>query len=203
MNVAAMKGAASDAAPFRSLALDAAIEKLHGGNNGRCVLDLGPGVGANIEFLLGVASRVQVADLFDALSSLGCASSDSGERSCCPVFSELLPTQGERRFDLVLAWTLLDHIHPDDLTQLARHLMATGSPRLLVHALISTRPRIPRIPYTFRIEQGGLRALSRTAEECEGPRQNQVRLLERLPGFRVVRSVLLRNGLQEYLFERS
>jgi hypothetical protein len=200
MNVASMKGAASDAAPFRSLALDAAIEKLHGGT-GRCVLDFGPGIGANIEFLLGVASRVQVADLFDVLSSLGCTNSDIGERICCPVFSALLPAQSERRFDLVLAWTLLDYLHPDDLPQLACHLKATGSPGMLVHALVSTRTKIPRIPDAFRIDPDGLRVLSRSNDDCDGPRHRQVHLLERFPGFRVGRSVLLRNGLQEYLLE--
>ncbi|MDX9740456.1 MAG: hypothetical protein RBT81_04645 [Gammaproteobacteria bacterium] len=195
-----MKGAVPDAAPFASLALQAVTERLDGGAD-HCVLDLGPGIGVNIEFCLRIASHVQVADLYDALSTsmLG-ACSQGSERACCPVFPELLPAPPGRRADLVLAWTLLDYIDQDDLPRLAQHLRAIGAPGLLMHALVSTRTRIPRLPTLFRIEPHGLLALPRTDEECEGPRQGQVRLLERLPGFRVVRSVLLRNGLQEYLF---
>ena len=197
-----VKGAPPDAAPFRSLALEAAIEKLPG--TGNCILDLGPGIAANIEFLLRFSSRVHVADLFDTLETLiADASAVNDEGACCPLPSELLPAPPGRGFDLVLAWTLFDYIPPDELPRLADRLRTIGSPRLLVHALISTQARIPRVPHAFRIEPGGIAMRRRTDEERVGPRQGLTRLMERFPGFRVSRSILLRNGLQEYLLEAS
>lgn len=198
---AAAKGAAADAAPFASLALQALVERL--GTRPDChVLDLGPGIGANMEFLLRIASHLHVADLHDTLLSFD-APVHGSERACCPIFPALLPAASGRRFHLAMAWTLLDYLDRDDLPRLARHLGSIGAPGMLMHALVSTRARIPQAPPVLRIENGGLRAQPRSENEREGPRRGQVRLLELLPGFRVARTFLLRNGLQEYLFELS
>lgn len=198
---AMVKGAATDAAPFASLALQTLVERL--GTHPAChALDLGPGIGANMEFLLGIATHLHVADLHDTLQSFD-PPLHGHERVCCPVFPGLLPAVSGRRFHLVMAWTLLDYLDRDDLPQLARHLGNIGAPGMLMHALVSTRARIPQTPPVLRIENGGLRSEPSSAAEREGPRQGQVRLLERLPGFRVARTFLLRNGLQEYVFELS
>lgn len=196
---AVAKGAAADAAPFASLALQTLVERLE--THDSChVLDLGPGIGANMEFLLGIASHLHVADLYDTLLGFDAPFHGPG-RACCPVFPGLLPTTSGRRFHLVMAWTLLDYLDRDDLPRLARHLGDIGAPGMLMHALVSTRARIPQTPPVLRIENGGLRSEPHAAAESDGPRQGQVRLLERLPGFRVARTFLLRNGLQEYVFE--
>jgi hypothetical protein len=165
------------------------------------VLDLGPSFGANVEFFSRCASRISIEDLYRTLLGLG-PPGDGAEHPYCPLFDALLPYRQEEPFDLVLLWGLLDHLDREEIRRLSSHLAAIGRRGTLVYALVSTRQRIPARPDDYKIADGnGLVALPTTDVQRDGPRHSQVRLLELMRGFRVQRSFLLRDGLQEYLFE--
>lgn len=188
-------------APFASLALAMLMEQF--GERRDCrVLELGPGLAANVGFLTSFCSRLFVEDLHHTLAGLG--EPYSGQhRLYCPLFPALLPHGGQAPFDLALLWNLLDYLDRDDIRRLSDHLATLGQRGMLLYAMVSTRARIPAAPSSYKIAgAGNLVCLSTAAQERDGPRHSQVRLLEQMRGFRVKRSFLLRNGMQEYLFER-
>lgn len=189
-------------APFASLAL-ALLREQFGERRDCRVLELGPGIAANIGFLTRFCSRLSVEDLHRTLTALG--EPYSGQhRLYCPLFRALLPRGEQAPFDLALLWNLLDYLERDDIRRLSDHLAALGKRGMLLYAMVSTRSRIPASPSDYRIvDDGSLVRLPTTAQERDGPRHSQVRLLEQLRGFRVKRSFLLRNGVQEYLFEKA
>lgn len=184
---------------FGSQALSAVLEHL--GQRRNCILDLGRSFGANFDFLSPFASRIVIEDLYQGLEALDQPFSGP-DRRCSPVFDGLIPSPGDDRYDLVLLWNLLDYLDRADIARLAARLAACSRPGSLFYALVSIQARIPATPTQFKIT-GRDRLLYRyTANtDIDGPRHNQVRLTEAMPGFVVRRTYLLRNGMQEYLFE--
>jgi hypothetical protein len=184
---------------FASLAMGTIVERAGARRDCR-VLDLGPGIGANVEFLSAFSSRIFIEDLYQTLSSIGPFTGDA--RAYCPVFSGLLPYLGQKPFDLIFLWSLLDYLDRDDIQRLASHLIGISTRGTLIHALISTRRSMPAMPETFKIiDNSNLCGRRVSAAEIACPRHSQVRLLEWMRGLRAKRSYLLRNGMQEYIFE--
>lgn len=208
MKMALRAGAAPhDPAPasevrFSSLAMGVLIEHV-GRRRDCCVLDLGPGFGANVDFLSQFSSRIFIEDLHQTLASIGRPYSGA-DRIYCPLYPVLLPYHEQAQFDLVLLWNLLDYLDRDDIRRLVSHLAGLSRRGTLLYGLVSTRQKIPDTPASYKIaDPGNLICLPTALAQRDGPRHSQVRLLELMRGFRVKRSFLLRNGMQEYLFERT
>ncbi|TND04989.1 MAG: hypothetical protein FD120_1267 [Gammaproteobacteria bacterium] len=165
------------------------------------VLELGPAFGANVEFLSQYSSKICIEDLYQTLASVGPLFTGD-ERTFCPVYETLLPYRADTRFDVILLWDLLDYLEASDIRRLIRHLGRFCQRGTLLYALVSTRQKIPAEPTNFKIVgKDQLLYQCSTTEERDCPRYRQGALLELLRGFRVERSFLLRNGMQEYLFE--
>lgn len=185
---------------FNSLAMAMLVEQAGDRSDWR-VLDLGPAFGSSLDFLSRFASRIFIEDLYHTLVSTGRQFSGEG-RQYCPLYDALLPYDAQEPFDLILLWNLLDYLDREEITRLASHLASLARPGTIVHALVSTRQKIPASPTAFKITGNGqLVHRDPDGTQCDGPRYGQVRLLELMRGYRVKRSFLLRNGLQEYLFE--
>jgi hypothetical protein len=194
---------AEPAAPpgHRSQALKAVLDSLPPESR-HAVLDLGPPLAGNIKFLSALSCRVRVADL---LRSLGAEPVESRRPEAMGALLErLLPLAPEERFDALLAWEVFDYMRPDQVSSLMARLTPACRPEALVLVLVSTRRQIPARPPLYRI-------VDRENLACDGPlhpvracpRYTQPDLAHMMPGFSVRRSVLLRNGIQEYLFARG
>ena len=185
---------------FTSLALGLLVDKIAGRRPCR-VLELGPAFGANVEFLSQFSSKICIEDLYQTLASFD-PSFNGDQSTFCPVYEALLPYHEDTRFDVILMWDLLDYLDGHNIRRLMRHLRRFCHRGTLLYALVSTRPNIPATPTRFRIlGKDKLLYQTTTTEERPCPRYRQGTLLELLRSFRVERSYLLRNGVQEYLFE--
>lgn len=183
-----------------SLAMDVLTK--HIGRRRDCrMLDLGRGFGTNIDFLSRFATKICIEDLYHTLASLG--HPFTGEkRIYCPVYETLLPYRDQTRFEVIFLWNLLDYLDREDIRRLAAHLAALSNRETLIYAIISIRSKIPETPTNFKIiDEKSLVYQQTTAALRDGPRHSQIKLLEWMHQFRVKRSFLLRNGMQEYLFE--
>ena len=186
---------------LHSQALKGLLGGLHAGTR-PAVLDLGPPVAANIEFLSALSCRVRIADLHRSLSAES-VESRSPERMGA-LLERLLPLAPGERFDAVLVWDVFDYLRPDQATALMSRLAPACEAETPALVLASTGREIPAQPLRYRI-------LDPENMACEGPREprrpsprhTQHDLARMMPGFSVRRSVLLRGGLQEYLFVRG
>lgn len=185
---------------FTSLALGLLVDKI--ARSAPCrVLELGPAFGANVEFLSKYSSKICIEDLYQTLASFD-PSFNGDQSSFCPVYEALLPYHEDTRFDVILMWDLLDYLDGQNTRRLMRHLRRFCHRGTLLYALVSTRPKIPASPTHFKIvEKDKLLYQVTSTEERDCPRYRQGALLELLRSVRVERSFLLRNGMQEYLFE--
>jgi hypothetical protein len=164
------------------------------------ILELGPAVGHNIEYLSRFSCRIRVEDLYRTLSSFDYVSgSDAVDFEA--VFQYLLPYDGNTRFDILLAWDLLNYLDRQEFLYLMRHLTRFCHPGTVLFALIATTKTIPDRPVEYRIvDENNIecRNASNVLRPC--PRYHDVDLRHMMPSFRVYNSYLLRNGMKEYLF---
>jgi len=166
------------------------------------VLDLGPPLAGNIEFLSALSCRVRIADLH---RSLGAESIENRQAEAMDAtFARLLPIAPDERFDALLAWDVFDYMRPDQVASLMARLTAACRPEALVLVLASTRRQIPAVPLRYRIlDRESLAADGPLEPRRAGPRHGQPDLKRMMPGFSVRHSVLLRSGVQEFLFARG
>lgn len=171
-----------------------------GGERKRQVLDLGPAVGSNIEFLSGFGCRLYIEDYFAALASRG----HPAGRPDLAILPDLARFPLETRFDAVLAWDLFNYLERRELAALGQALLPACQPGAVLFALISIGKTMPAQPGRYRMVDVENLAYERvTAADRPCPRYAPSELAELLRGFRLDRSFLLRHGIQEYLFTRE
>lgn len=165
----------------------------------RVILEPGATSEGMLQLLEGKRCRLLVADAALTLSTLG----DSPEEvdSLQQRINASLFDPGDEKVDTVLCWDLLNYLAPAVLASFAARLTEIMAPQGVVHAYIHTAPSmIPARPqrYTALDAETVLR-LDHDAAERKAPRYSARDLEKHGIGLRVERSVLLRNGMQEYL----
>jgi len=186
----------------RSLALTALLEEFRRGRKLQ-VLDLGPAIGSNVEFLSQFGCKIYIEDLYAALSARGVGGGD-GEEAGPEFFAEFLPRSEAVSFDVVIAWDTWNYLTKKELGHFLRHLALFCQPGTVIFSLISILKQIPAQPIRFRIvDDQNLAYEVRTTAQRPAPRFAPADLNDLLRGFRVDRSFLLRHGIQEYLFVKE
>ncbi len=194
---------AEHAAPpgHRSQALKALIASLRPEAR-HTVLDLGPPLAGNIAYLSALSCRIRIADLFRSLSLESIENRQP--EAIDATLARLLPIAPDERFDALLAWDVFDYMRPDQVASLMARLTAACRPEALVLVLASTRRQIPAVPLRYRILDHETLAVDGPLEPRRaGPSHGAPDLKRMMPGFAVRHSILLRSGVQEFLFARS
>jgi hypothetical protein len=187
---------------FTSLGLKALLESLKGDRK-YSILDLGPAIGSNIEFLTPFSSRIRVADLYLTLEAGGFFAPGNGPISETSI-SGILPIPSEERFDILLSWDLVNYFSPEELKVLIRYLDRFCARGSIFFAMGSTAKVMPALPTTFKILGAETLLYSAGSQEMRAcPRYTPRDLVLLMAGFRVNSSYILRNGMQEYVFVRE
>ncbi|HVN76789.1 MAG TPA: hypothetical protein VMT19_10765 [Thermoanaerobaculaceae bacterium] len=184
---------------YRSPTFRALVSRL-GPDAAHNILDLQPAVGANVEFFSRYSCRLQIVDLLTAIGSPGLQVQLESEPGA--VFRKVLPRPDEP-YDVVLAWEAFNYLAQGQFRALVEHLGGVCRAGALMLAFIATKRDIPLSPPLFRIvDEQTLEWQERASAARPCPRFPPA-LVERMTeGFVVVHSVLMRQGVQEYLFER-
>lgn len=111
---------------------------------------------------------------------------------------------GNDRLDLVLSWDLLNYMDSDALGPLSSRLSDHAAPAGALHALIRySTPLMPDRPEPFRMtSDGALLAPLGGPASRRAPRPSPKALEKAMPGWKVERTMLLNNGMQEFLFRK-
>lgn len=167
------------------------------------LLDLGPALGANVEFFSQFSCKIYIEDLYRTLTSFDFLSPEDGF-SYDAVFEYLLPYRKNTRFDVILAWDLFNYLERDEFLFLMRHLTKFSHTGTLLFALFSTSKHIPEKPINFKIvDNESLLYENNSSVLRPCPQYSQSDLQHLMPNFRVCNSFILRHGIKEYLFVRE
>lgn len=167
---------------------------------GRCtLLDLGPAIGANVDFFGELHCKLQIADCGTGLLELN-ARTDITADDYDIELGQLLPLTGNEPCDGILVWDLLNYLDKPLFGALMRHLSPMVSGDTWLHGYINFRREMPALPQQYRLDQEGRVMVSSAmgARSCPAYPQQTLRTL--MPDFSVSRATLLQNGMQEYLF---
>ena len=181
--------------------LQAALEAVRERQSVR-VLDLGPAVATNFEFLSEFGRHIRFADLVGEdgpISELG----GGDELQLRRRARELLPPDWGI-FDLVIAWDLINYLDDTQVKPIAERLRDLCRDGAILFVMIATIGEVPAKPPKYTIvDRSTLLASSDSAEVVECPRRPPAAVERLLRGFSVERSFILRHGVQEYVAVRQ
>lgn len=165
------------------------------------VLDLGQACGETLSFYAELPSKVYFAGFFSDLKAMALDPEEglpAFERAC----ERILPFPPRTRFDLVCTWDLFNYLSGEEigaLTTYLRRFMTESAPLV---SLIWYQGRIPAQPQRFAVlDEENVEYRLTSQGEMDGPRYKEPALLRAMSSFRVSKSFLLRNGIQEYVFQ--
>lgn len=187
-----------DGLSHHSLALKHALRRFRALGGSR-VLDLGPAIGRNVQFLSAFISKLFIADLYATLRSQTGRSALDRAKLDRILQRDLPPTQ-QSPIDLILVWDLLNYLDREQVAILGRHLARLCRRDSLVLALLSTQQTIPELPGQYlMLDPETLRCENDSQRERRSPGYKEPDLEKMMPAFEVETSYLLRNGIQEYV----
>ena len=104
--------------------------------------------------------------------------------------------------DCFLCWDLLNYMHPEQLAELSRQFARRSRTGSRVHALIQySGTSMSAAPARYVIEADGqVSTLATEAPSTKTPRYSPKALEKAMPELRVERTMLLNNGMQEFMF---
>jgi predicted TPR repeat methyltransferase len=198
-NGAAGPGESVNAEPLNAPLFRSLVERLEEGERA-VILDLGPAQPATVSLFSNFRCRLEIADIAEGLSSLD--EEDETPEALRNKAESLLPERRDEPTDLVLCWDLLNYLNPPALKALMTCVAERGRPGMKAHALIAySASRMPATPNRYApTKDYRLKVLPTTSREIDSPRYTPETLGQRLPHYRRERAMLLRNGMQEYLF---
>jgi hypothetical protein len=163
------------------------------------VLDLGSVRPETVALLTPFRCRLEIADLADGLEALDQEPDQDLRRQ---KVEALLPPARQEPTDIVLCWDLLNYLQRPAIATLMECIAARVRPGAYAHALIVySGTTMPARPSQFAPLADGRLIETRTTEaKRNAPRYSPEDLGKCLRGFRAESAMLLRNGMQEFLF---
>lgn len=163
------------------------------------VLDLGNMSIKNIEFLSKLGCRVHVESITDTLNDLN-ATRHRREALVAEIAQHIEKQAARTRFDVILAWDLFNYLEPEAMTMLMQRISKFCRKGTLLFALVRIEETMPLKPVNFSFVNKKHLRYQTQAKHCKPcPQYSVVDLMNRLPGFSVLRTYLMENGMHEYV----
>lgn len=173
-----------------------------GKKNNWVILDLGPARSANLELLSRFRCKLFFEDAHELIESFtGDLAAD--EVTLKNWLDQWTAGAGGESIDVMLAWDIFNYLPPRLCQIFIDHLTPMLTPGAFLYLLVYSQKEMPALPMQFKalaVDKMEYQPLTHATRPS--PRFNQVELMKRLREFSVVKSVLLRNGMQEYLLKR-
>jgi len=165
------------------------------------VLDLGPSVADNVEFVSSFASYLQIIDAIDRNPS----ASDLGGVGFGRLSAlQALFDKHRRSFSLVLMWDVLNYLSIDQAERLIQSVAELCLPGARLHAIVFATNTMAAIPNRYRIIDNARIAYEKaTTEQLGAPDLPPAAVGKLLQGFRVEHSFVLQHGVHEYVASRK
>ncbi len=145
------------------------------------VLDFGPLVRENVELLSSVHCKMFIEDFHNS------------------PFEDLLESLPESELDAIILWDMLNYVTRQQGWDLVRRVTERAQPGAGLLMLTASGSTVPKLPYRFRMtDRENVNCEAQTAEnvKCSPFTLRELEMI--LKGWKPVRSLHLRNGLQEH-----
>lgn len=165
------------------------------------VLDLGPARPEMVALLTPFRCRLDIADVAEGLADLDAEPDPALLRAKAEA---LLPPARKEPADIVLCWDLLNYLQRPALAAFMDCIAARMRPGAFAHVLIVySGTRMPARPSQYSpLPDGRLIEAVTTDTQRNAPRYSSEDLRHSLRRFTAESVMLLKNGMQEFLFRR-
>ena len=163
------------------------------------IVDLGVVRSGTVALFGEYRSRLDVAGLEVGLGQdLESLEADDFRR----IVRSALPPTDHETVDMILCWNLFNYLSTDQIGIVVTELARRCRPGTRLHALIEYSARtMPAHPQSFSPASSGLLVADVVSgPQVAAPRYSARDLEKCMPGFAHERTMLLGNGMQEYLF---
>jgi hypothetical protein len=163
------------------------------------ILELGPVRSGNIEFWSRFNPLIFIADLRSSLPLPVSPIEDS--EPVKPDWRHLLNLPEDRKFDVILAWDLLNYLDISSVSSLIQFLKSFCLPGAVLFTLIYDQKQMPEKITVYRVSDESHLIYESSGSELRACPRHQPRAIEIvMSNFRTSNSFRLRNGIVEYLF---
>jgi len=190
---------------FRSPGLELVLSRLQGLEH-PLVLDLGAPRRANVECLAASGCKVWIEDLPHFLVGRAPPRTEPDESGVTTADWDTLVCanlafERDARFDVILGWDLFAYLDPEAIRPLMREIAASCNVGALLFITVSTEGGLAEEPAHISISPDGHLVHEPTGPATRtNPAHTPLALERMMPGFRLLHSFMLGEGMQDYLF---
>jgi len=165
------------------------------------LLDIGSANSSSIEFLNDYQCKIHICHCIDDLLNLTLEDLNTPNKLNRAFVKALgLYKNHNNKIGIIMLWDLPNYLQPEILQGLIKFLMQHIHDKAIIHTYIHTTRLMPAIPGNYAIEKSGKVAMQNNLDSStDCPAYYQEELHKHMSPFRVRRSVLQANGIQEYL----
>jgi len=170
------------------------------------ILDLGVAQSESFRFYSEHNCYLTIADCLEFLTSLTLTEARLTEKTSSALFSKIerflnLP---DVKYDLILCWDSLNYIQPEILAPLSLYLSNFCNNNTLIHGFLLTSESYPKERGQFKIiSTNNIEYKVNLNEISQHSPLTPYSINKGMPEFNYSRSVLMRNGLQEFMLNRK
>lgn len=167
----------------------------------RIIADFAPANPVSLPVFNGLNCRLQLLDFPSLVKLLGAA---QGAEHFRRLMNTAMIKDPGQPADLVLSWDYLNYLPRAPISLITQDIGKRMAPGAYWHALIAySAEQMPAHPCHFTLQsQDHVRIDPAQENSRDAPRYAPNDLLRCMPGFRMEKAILLKNGYQEYLFQR-
>ncbi len=171
----------------------------------KTILDLGNANNNNLSYFSDYYCKIFIEDLFSSILKDDANNSNNTEDGTkIPDYSNMFycGNHSDEKVDIILCWELLNYIPRETIRFFIEALLKLSQKETLVHAFIATQSAMADLPLEYTIKNElTMERITTSSNRIKSPRYNQLQLFKFMPEFKVIKSILHRNGMQEYLFK--
>lgn len=171
-------------------------------SNRHVIIDLGPVRSSTLAALHGSRCRLDIINLPELLLH---HPQESDSKALMEALAQRILLSDWEQAELVLCWTLLNYLDPLQLQELMQLLAKRLTPNAKIHALIGSSSTLlsKQPPGVSAEDNEHLLIESEQLPSCLSPRYSSGTLEKNMQGFKPERTMLLSNGMREYIFGRQ
>ena len=167
------------------------------------ILDLGQAQPDSFNFYSEHDCFLTIADCIQSLVDLSWPQGDAPNLESAKKIKEILSIASSQ-YDIILVWDSFNYIQPEILPFVHNHLLKLCTPKTVIHGFLFTSENQPKESGRFKIlSSGKIHHCVSTNEIVQHIPLTPIMLNKAMPGFKYSRSVLMRNGLQEFMLTRK
>ncbi len=168
------------------------------------ILDLGGVQSSSIDFFSLYSCYITIADAIESLAKFDPDIEDELDEQALEQAVKTRIQFEQQPYDLILGWDCFSHLPARIFPFVHAHLLQACHKNTYIHGFLYTSEKRYSQPGKFYIlAEDKMACYENLSPPLRTRPMNSLMLMNKMPGFALQRSVLMRNGMQEFILRRE